>query len=114
MASKPYPLKKSSSYREVAVNAKKMRLSSWVTVQLMPSEDAKNYFGITISRKVANSVVRNKLKRWVRNCVQIEAWPEKYNAYILVFVFKPQADAKFFSNLQYKEFKELFAKIQSK
>ena len=79
----------------------------------MPSGDSNNYVGITVSGKVANSVVRNKLKRWVKNCVQSEKWPEKYNAYVFVFVFKPHAEPKFFSNLQYKEFKELFNKINS-
>ena len=80
----------------------------------MPSKDAKNYFGITASRKVANSVVRNKLKRWVRNCVQSEIWPEKYDSCTIVFVFKPQADAEFFSKLEYKEFKDIFSRLQTK
>lgn len=111
MASKPYPLKRSSSFKEVALKGTKKRLSSWVTLQLMQSEDSKNYYGITASRKVGNSVVRNKLKRWVRNCVRTEKWPEKYNAYIFVFVFKSQADPKFFSNKKYSEFVELFHKI---
>lgn len=113
MANKAYPLKKSSSYREVAQKSKKLRLSKWLTLQVMPSFDSNNYFGITISRKVANSVIRNKLKRWVKNCVQNEKWPAKYNAYIFVFVFKPQAEPKFFSNLQYKEFKEIYAGINA-
>ncbi len=111
MASKPYPLKRSSIFREVSLNSKKKRLSSWLTVQLMPSADSKNYFGVTVSRKVANSVIRNKLKRWVRNCVQTEKWPEKLNAHIIVFVFKQQADSGFFSNKKYSEFVELFKNI---
>ncbi|MGZ3690328.1 MAG: ribonuclease P protein component [Pseudobdellovibrio sp.] len=113
MANKAYPLKKSSSFRKVAQNSKKLRLSKWLTLQVMPSGDSNNYVGITVSGKVANSVVRNKLKRWVKNCVQSEKWPEKYNACIFVFVFKPQAEPKFFSNLQYKEFKELFISLNS-
>lgn len=111
MASKPYPLKRSSSFKETALKGTKKRLSSWVTLQLMQSDDSKNYYGITASRKVGNSVVRNKLKRWVRNCVRTEKWPEKYNAHIFVFVFKSQADDKFFSNKKYSEFVELFKKI---
>lgn len=78
---------------------------------MMPSADSNNYYGVTASRKVGNSVTRNKLKRWVRNCVQNEAWPEKYNDYIFVFVFKPQADDKFFSKKSYAEFLEAYKKI---
>lgn len=77
----------------------------------MQSEDSQNYYGITASRKVGNSVVRNKLKRWVRNCVRTEKWPTKFDAHVFVFVFKPQADDKFFSNKKYSEFVEIFKKI---
>lgn len=111
MANKPYPLKRSSSFKEVALKGTKKRLSAWVTLQLMPSSDSKNYVGITVSRKVGNAVIRNKLKRWVRNCVQTEKWPEKYSSYIFVFVFKQQADAEFFSKKRYSDFCELFKKI---
>ncbi len=111
MASKPQPLKRSSSYKEAAAKGTKMRLSSWVTLHLMQSEDKKNYYGITASRKVGNSVVRNKLKRWVRNCVRTEKWPAKFDSHIFVFVFKPQANSKFFSNKKYSEFVEIFKKI---
>jgi ribonuclease P protein component len=108
---KPYPLKRSSDFREVATHGTRKRLSAWLTVQILPSTDSNNYFGITVSRKVANSVVRNKLKRWVRNCVRTEKWPAKYKACIIVFVFRPQADSEFFSKKQYSEFKQLFADI---
>lgn len=111
MANKPYPLKRSSSFKEVALNGTKKRLSAWVTLQLMPSSDSKNYVGITVSRKVGNAVIRNKLKRWVRNCVQSEKWPEKYNSYIFVFVFRQQTDDEFFSKKRYSDFCELFKKI---
>jgi ribonuclease P protein component len=108
VASKAHPLKKSSSYSEVAKKSKKVRLSNWLTLQILPSEDHQNHFGITVSRKVAKSVTRNKLKRWVKNCVRREKWPEKYNGSIFVFVFKPQADDKFFSKLKYYQFKDLY------
>jgi ribonuclease P protein component len=124
VANKPHPLKKSSSFREAAIKGSKKRLSAWVHLQILPSEDSRCYYGITISRKVANSVTRNKLKRWVRNCVQTEKWPEKFNAHTLVFVFKPkfnahtlvfvfkpQAEDKFFSKREYSEFKALFNRI---
>ncbi|MEQ1723722.1 MAG: ribonuclease P protein component [Pseudobdellovibrio sp.] len=111
MASKPHPLKRSSSFKEAALKGTKKRLSSWVTLHLMQSEDSQNYYGITASRKVGNSVVRNKLKRWVRNCVRTEKWPTKFDAHVFVFVFKPQADDKFFSNKKYSEFVEIFKKI---
>lgn len=111
MANKPIPLKNSSSFREATLKGKKRRLSAWLTLYVMSSPDSKAYFGVTTSRKVANAVIRNKLKRWVKNSARKEPWPEKYNNQTLVFVFKPQADGKFFSNIKYAEFLEVYRKI---
>jgi ribonuclease P protein component len=114
VANKAYPLKKSSSFKDVAQKSKRLRLSSWLTLQVLSSPDGHNYYGMTASRKVAGSVVRNKLKRWVRACVRTEKWPDKFDKCTLVFVFKPQAEPKFFSNLKYKEFKELYSRLAVK
>lgn len=111
MASKPFPLKKSSDYRNAALNGQKRRLSFWLTIQTIQSKDNKNYFGITISSKVAHSVVRNKLKRWVRACVQNEPWPRKYAECQIVFVFRQQRDSNFFKNLKFQQFVEIFRAI---
>ena len=111
MANKVYPLKRSSNFKEASVEGKKLRLASWVTVQVVNSADSKNYFGITASRKVGGAVVRNKLKRWVRNCVRTEKWPEKLQSKTIVFVFRAQTDETFYSKLKYSEFLQLYKKI---
>lgn len=111
MANKVYPLKRSSNFKEAATVGKKQRLSSWLTIHIVQSADSKNYFGITASRKVGGAVVRNKLKRWVRNCVRTEKWPAKLDAKTVVFVFRAQQDESFYSKIKYSEFKELFSKI---
>lgn len=111
MANKVYPLKRSSNFKEAASVGKKQKLASWLTIHIIHSADSKNYFGITASRKVGGAVVRNKLKRWVRNCVRTEKWPAKLDSKTVVFVFRAQPDESFYSKLKYSEFKELFQKI---
>lgn len=37
-----------------------------ITVYVMKNGSEKNYLGICVSKKHGNSVVRNRLKRWVR------------------------------------------------
>ncbi|MBC7421082.1 MAG: ribonuclease P protein component [Bdellovibrio sp.] len=111
MANKVYPLKRSSNFKEAALGGKKQRLSSWITLHIVDSVDTKNYFGITASGKVGNAVIRNKLKRWVRNCVRTEIWPEKLQSKTIVFVFRPQAKESFYYDLKFKEFLELYQKI---
>ncbi|MBC7742748.1 MAG: ribonuclease P protein component [Bdellovibrionaceae bacterium] len=93
------------------MTGKKQRLASWVTLHIMNSADAKNYFGVTASRKVGNAIIRNKLKRWVRNCVRTEQWPEKLQSKTIVFVFRPQSDESFYYELQFKEFLAAYQKI---
>lgn len=111
VVNKASPLKSSSSFKNVTLKGSRKQLSPWVNLQVMKSPDSNNYFGITISRKVANSVIRNKLKRWVRSCVQNEEWPTKYNGFIIVFVFRSQADSEFFTKKKYSDFLSIYKKI---
>lgn len=110
MENKTYSLKKSSKFKEVSSSGKRIYLSSWVFLLALTSEDKVSYFGITVSRKVGNAVVRNKLKRWVRNFVQSDKWKKNFEGKTIVFVFKPQKEG-FYSQLQFKEFTELFNKF---
>ena len=111
MANKVYPLKRSSNFAEASLKGKKQRLASWVTLHIIESSDSKNYFGVTASRKVGSAVIRNKLKRWVRNCVRTELWPNHLQAKTVVFVFRPQTKESFYSDLKFQEFVQLYKKI---
>jgi ribonuclease P protein component len=111
VANKVYPLKRSSNFKEASIQGKRLRLASWIILQIVDSEDSKNYFGITASGKVGNAIVRNKLKRWVRNCVRTEKWPNQFISKTVVFVFKPQNEENFYSRVKYSEFLQLFKSI---
>ncbi|MCB9734593.1 MAG: ribonuclease P protein component [Deltaproteobacteria bacterium] len=39
--------------------------------QLQPGRAAKSRLGITVSKKVGNAVVRNRIKRWVREAYRV-------------------------------------------
>ncbi len=112
MASKPKPLTRTSDYKEISSQGKKLRLTSWLQLYVLNSEDAASYCGITISRKVGPAVIRNRLKRWVRNCVRSEKWPEQFTAKKVVFVFRPQAAEGFYKQLKYKQFIEVYDRLQ--
>ena len=36
----------------------------------LPGKDANSRFGVTVSRKVGNSVIRNRVKRWLREGIR--------------------------------------------
>jgi ribonuclease P protein component len=57
-----------------------------------------NYFGISISKKVGNSVVRHRLKRWILENLKIHGiqYPSSYN---VVFMAKNHSQEKNFETI---------------
>lgn len=100
---KVYPLKQSSEFINISKNGIRVRASSYLTLIVLSSNDENAYFGITVSKKVGNAVIRNKLKRWVRNCVRSDSWKSKYTGKKVVFMFRTQSEG-FYSKLKYREF----------
>lgn len=109
MANKPLPLKRSSEFSVVAKKGKKVRVASWLILQTLKSEDNVSFYGSTVSRKVANAVIRNKLKRWVRDFAKTK-WPKNFENKTIVFVFRPQSTPAFYNTLKHKEFLETLRK----
>jgi len=107
--SKVYPLKQSSEFSNISKNGIRVRASSYLTLIILNAEDNKTYFGITVSKKVGHAVIRNKLKRWVRNCVRSDSWKSKYSGKKVVFMFRAQPDG-FYTGLKHKEFIKIFFK----
>ncbi len=106
--SRPLPLKKTSDYSTLNLKGQRIRLSPWLNLLVMNSLDGKDYFGMTVSRKIGKAVIRNKLKRWVKNCVLKEPWPTKFKGKQIVFVFRAQSD-DFFKNIPFSEFKRVYS-----
>lgn len=104
-------IKKSSDYLEISKLGKRIHLSKWLVLQILDSDDQKSYYGITVSKKVGNAVIRNKLKRWIKNFSKTENWPEELCFKKTVFVFRSQNDG-FYKKLEYFELKELFKKTK--
>ena len=111
MANKPKPLKRSSDFLEISTQGKKIKAAPWLLLQVLASADGFSYYGLTVSRKVGPSVIRNRLKRWVRNCVRSENWPEQFNSKKVVFVFRPQTADAFYKQLTYKQFVTTLKKL---
>lgn len=96
-------LKLSSDFVKITKEGRKVKITSYLTLFLSKSDDTSTYFGMTISRKVGNAVLRNKLKRWVRHSVRTNQWLDKYKGQKVVFMFRSQPEG-FYQNLNYKKF----------
>lgn len=113
MASKVLPLKRTSEFSLIAKKGKKVKIAPWLVLQVLDSGNENSYFGSTVSRKVATAVIRNKLKRWVRDFAQSK-WPKKFETKKVVFVFRPQTSDTFFYTLKHKEFLETLGRYSLK
>ncbi len=94
MADQSWPkrarLRKRHDFLKVQTNAAKASGQDF-TALARPNPTGIRRMGVTVSSKVGNSVVRNQIKRWVRQAYRTHPgwWP---NAIDLVLIAKPGAD----------------------
>lgn len=56
----------------------------------LPGQEEQSRFGVTVSRKVGNAVIRNRVKRWLREAIRKEraSLPGRFD---VVFIAHPSA-----------------------
>ena len=96
-------LKKKSDFLEIKKSGKRIRLNNWLLLNYRKNESAKLRVGMTIPKKVGIAVVRNKLKRWCRECLRHEKMPG-----VDINVVFLGSDKNFFKELEFRNFKEAF------
>ena len=62
-------LRRSEDFRRVQRTGERRRSRHLVMVWL-PAEREQPRFGLTVSRKVGNAVIRNRVKRWLRESIR--------------------------------------------
>ena len=62
-------LRKRPDFRRVQGQGKRLR-TKCLLVMVQPSRGASSRFGLTVSRKVGNAVIRNRVKRWLREAIR--------------------------------------------
>jgi len=62
-------LRKSPEFRRVQGRGQRIRTKS-LLVLFRPAKGPSSRFGLTVSRKVGNSVIRNRVKRWLRESIR--------------------------------------------
>jgi ribonuclease P protein component len=104
-------LKKTTDFQKIQKNGLKIKPVSWLIFNFLGNELLQFRCGWTISRKVGNAVVRNKLKRWsrvfFRESLKRNALADIPLDLNLVFL---QRDAGFYRNLKYREFEFIMNK----
>jgi ribonuclease P protein component len=64
-------IRKTSDYRRTQSSGRRIRRPRFVVI-VAKNGTADSRFGLTVSRKVGGAVVRNRVKRWLREAVRHE------------------------------------------
>ena len=68
---KDYRIRKRITFQEIQKQGSRKRASCFLAIYLR-GRGIKSRIGITVSKKVGNAVVRNKVKRWIREGLRKE------------------------------------------
>lgn len=84
-------LRQTREYRRVQGRGHRLR-TRHLLVLFLPGRLDGSRFGITVSRKVGNSVIRNRVKRWIREAIRCHR-TEVAGCWDVVFIANPRASS---------------------
>ena len=90
-------LKSASEFREVYNNGRSYA-NKLLVMYVMATEEETRKLGISVSKKVGNSVVRHRITRIIRECF-IKASPELVKGCSIIVIARVQAKDKNFSDI---------------
>ena len=110
MVSKPFQtLKKQTDFLNLKSQGQRFWASHWLLISFQSNSNLGFREGLTLSRKVGNSVLRNKLKRWKKEKTREHLKNAEAQNIDVNFIFKPLGQ-EFYGNLSYQEFSKIFEK----
>ena len=101
-------LDKSLEFKNIKKQGRRFQSTSWVVFYYRPNSLPFSRFGWSLSRLVANAVVRNKIKRWCRvqalQYLRKNMPPKHYDIHI---VFRRKSK-DFYNDMSYVFFRDVF------
>lgn len=76
-------IKKNNDFFRIINKNKCYKTSSYI-IYIEKKEQDKYHFGISVSKKIGNAVIRNKIKRQIKNMVDKKSYLSCYNIVIIV------------------------------
>ena len=72
-------------------------VSSLVVMKALPNGLALSRYGLSVSRRIGNSVTRNKVKRWLREVLRLTPLEPGWD---IVFIARPAAAATSYADVE--------------
>ncbi|MEK6774833.1 MAG: ribonuclease P protein component [Bdellovibrionota bacterium] len=101
---KPLSLKRNADFLRIKKSGRRFWASQWLLVNYTKSPTETFNYGMTVSRKVGDAVVRNKLKRWTRENLRILVKNREIKIDVN-FIFKVMPEG-FYKKLLHSEFEK--------
>ncbi|CCU79883.1 Ribonuclease P protein component [Halanaerobium saccharolyticum subsp. saccharolyticum DSM 6643] len=79
-------LKKNKEFKKVYENGKSYATRNLVIYCLNYEKGKKNRYGLSVSKKIGNAVVRNKLKRRLREIIREFEKEKEFKGYDIIFI----------------------------
>ena len=76
-------IKKNYDFARIIKNNKSYKTSSYITY-IEKSKVDRYHFGISVSKKIGNAVIRNKIKRQIKNIIDKKDYKNCFNCIIIV------------------------------
>lgn len=76
-------VKNNRDFQRIIHNNKPYKYKDYI-IYLEKIEEGEYHFGISVSKKLGNAVVRNKLKRQIRSIIQEKDYQKSFNCIIIL------------------------------
>ena len=97
-------LHRSQDFLRLKEKGKRIHVSQWMLLSFSMDSSTGPYFGWTIPRFVGHAVVRNKLRRWLREFFRQQLSSDSCPRELELNVVIKRYDKEFFERLSYGEF----------